>query len=261
MSEVNPLLAKVKLPGKIFQLPSRGIFYKNGELEPHISNGEIHVRPMSALAEIHLKNPDQLFSGQAIETVFKECVSGVSKPSELLSKDVDAILIFLRLVTYGAQYEFAATHTCENAKSHSYIADIEAMVGEMKMIDPTTVDELFTVTLPNEQVVRLMPSRYHHVVNLLKENVGKEQMDVEGIKKNLVMMLTSVVVQVDDVRDPKMIEEWLTKIPTTWVTKIADKVEAVNEWGPSLRWKGKCKDCDDALTVELPINPVTFFTE
>jgi hypothetical protein len=261
MSEVNPLLAKIKLPGKIFQLPSKGLFYKNGELEPHITNGEIHVRPMSALAEIHLKNPDQLFSGQAVETVFKECVSGVVKPHELLSKDVDAILIFLRLVTYGADYEFAATHTCKDAKSHSYTANVEEMIGDMKMIDPTMVDELFTVTLQNDQVVKLMPSRYHHVVELLKENVGREQIDVESIKKNLIMMLASVVVQVDDVTDPAMIKEWLMQIPTTWVTRISDRVESVNEWGPTLRWKGHCKDCEAALTVELPINPVTFFTE
>ena len=111
MSE-NPLLQKIRLPGRIFQLPSRGLFYNNGELENTVKDGEIHVHAMSAFAEIHMKNPDQLFSGQAVDTVFRECVRGVVEPTKLLAKDVDAILMFLRTVTYGPNYEFTAKHTC-----------------------------------------------------------------------------------------------------------------------------------------------------
>jgi len=45
----NPLLAAIKMPGRVFQLPSRGIFYKDGELDETCKNGEIHVQPLSAL--------------------------------------------------------------------------------------------------------------------------------------------------------------------------------------------------------------------
>jgi hypothetical protein len=257
----NPLLSKVKLPGRIFQLPSRGLFYQNGELADTVKDGEVHVHPMSALAEIHMKNPDQLFSGQAVETVFKDCVGGVAKPSELLSKDVDAIMMFLRTVTYGPNYEFSAVHTCENAKEHSYLADVDSFIGTMEMIDPTTVDSLFRIELPNGQVVKLQPSRYAQVVQLLKANEGKNKIEVEDMKRNLMMMLSSVVVQVDDCIDKKLIAEWLSKIPTTWISRIAERVEKVNEWGPSMRWKGNCRDCGAEFEVELPINPVSFFTE
>jgi hypothetical protein len=257
----NPLLSKVKLPGRIFQLPSLGLFYKNGELADNVVNGEIHVRPMSALAEIHMKNPDQLFSGQAVETVFKECVEGVQKPSQLLAKDVDAIMMFLRTVTYGPNYEFAAKHHCEGAKEHTYIADVDSFINTMVMMDPTTLDKLYKVTLPNEQVVHLQPSRYGHVVALLKANQGKEEITVEDAQANLMMMLNSVVTRVDDVTDAAQIDEWLRAVPTTYVTAIANKIDAINKWGPSMRWKGKCRDCGGDLEVELPINPVSFFTE
>lgn len=258
---INPLLSKVKLPGRIFQLPSLGLFYKNGELTDDVKNGEVHVRPMSALAEIHMKNPDQLFSGQAVETVFKECVEGVALPSQLLAKDVDAIMMYLRTVTYGPSYEFTAIHNCEHAKEHSYIADVDNFISTTVMLDPTTVDKLFTVTLPNTQVVKLQPSRYFQVVNLLKANQGKKEITVEDAKANLMMMLTSVVVAVDDISDAQMIDEWLRQIPTTYVSQIATQIESINNWGPSMRWKGPCRDCGKEFEVELPINPVSFFTE
>lgn len=257
----NPLMSKVKLPGRIFQLPSRGIYYRNGELESNVQNGEVHIHPMSALAEIHMKNPDQLFSGQAVETVFRECVGGVLKPSELLSKDVDAIMMFLRTVTYGPSYEFTAKHDCENAKEHSYVADVDSMIGKMEYIDPTTITNIGSVTLPNGQIVRLQPTRYSQVVSLMKANEGKTEVTVQDTQNNLILMLKSAVVQVDDTVDSAFIEEWLRTITTTWVTRIAEKMEALNQWGPQLKWTAKCKDCGKSFDVDLPINPVAFFIE
>lgn len=257
----NPLLHKIRLPGRVFQLPSKGIFYKNGELDANITEGEIHVHPMSALAEIHMKSPDQLFSGQAIETVFTECVTGIAKPSQLLAKDVDAITMFLRTTTYGPNYEFTAIHTCEHAKEHSYIADVDQMISQSKYMDPTIIADNYSVKMPNEQVVKLQPSRYGKIISILKANEGKEELSVDAMKKNLMMMLTSVVVQVDDITDEAMIAEWLSKIPTTWVTQIASRMEAVNDWGPKLEWTTKCRDCGEEFTIELPLNPISFFTE
>jgi hypothetical protein len=34
MNDINPLLTQGRIPGETFQLPSAGIFYTNGELEP-----------------------------------------------------------------------------------------------------------------------------------------------------------------------------------------------------------------------------------
>src|SRR5271168_5330615 len=174
-TESNPLLEGLKLPGRIFQLPSRGIFYHNGELADNVKDGEVHVYPMSALDEINMKNPDQLFSGAAVNTVFATCVKGVKKPSELLSKDVDAIMLFLRAVTYGPSYEFMAHHGCgefdgvtKPFNDYSYTADIEQLMNEMKMIDPTVVGSMYTVNLANEQTVKLRPNKYQQVIDLIK---------------------------------------------------------------------------------------------
>lgn len=260
-SSNNPLLSKVKLPGRIFQLPSRGLFYADGELDESVKDGEVHVRPMSAIDEITMKNPDLLFSGKAIDEVFRICIDGVNKPGRLLSKDVDAIMMYLRTVTYGPNYEFIARHTCKDAKDHSYIADVDAMIGQMKMIDPTTVADVYTLTMPNGQVLKLQPNRYDQVITIIRDNQGKKQLSADDMKNNLMQMVLGIIVSVDDITDPKLIEEWIRAIPAPWTNKIAEKVDGVNLWGPDLSWTVKCKDCGENYVVNIPLNPVSFFTE
>lgn len=259
--QVNPLLAKAKLPGRIFQLPSRGIFYKNGELDESVKNGEIHVQPLSAMDEIIMKNPDQLFSGMAVQQVYTACVRGVLKPTELLAKDVDAIMLFLRTVTYGPSFEYTVKHECKDAKEHSYVANIDQMINELKMIDPTTVDDVYQVQLPNGQLVKLRPNRYSQMIELIKHNQGKTELTVDDQKYNFRSMLSGMIESVDGVTDPKLISEWIDALQSTFTTRLTNKLEEVNGWGPTMKWKTKCADCGETFDVELPINPVSFFTE
>jgi len=265
MTENNPLLEGLKLPGRIFQLPSRGIFYRNGELADTVRDGEVHVYPMSALDEINMKNPDQLFSGAAVNTVFTTCVKGVVKPSELLSKDVDAIMLFLRTVTYGSDYEFMAHHGCqpvgEPPKDYSYTANVDQLIDRMKMIDPTIINEMYTVTLTNGQVVKLRPNKYQQVLDLIKANENKKQITVQDQQNNLIMMLLGVIESVNGEQNRERIEAWVRKIPSPMVNRIAEKIEKINDWGSNLKWTCECKDCGKPYEIEIPINPVSFFTE
>lgn len=256
----NPLLESLRLPGRIFQLPSRGLFYTDGELVG-TSNAEIHVHPMSALDEIVIKNPDQLFSGEGISTVFTHCADGIAKPKELLSKDVDAMMLFLRLVTYGPNYEFFAKHTCENAKEHSYIANLEQIHGRMKYLDPTVIESAYTITLQNNQVVKLCPYRYSKLIEIMKDNENKTDFTAADQQENLLKMIMNVIKSVDGIEDPNLIIEWIRAVPATYIARIAEKVENINDWGVDMGWEVTCADCGEKFTVELPINPVDFFTE
>jgi hypothetical protein len=257
----NPLLSGIKLPGRIFQLPSKGVFYKNGELSENVKNGEVHVCAMSALDEITIKNPDQLFSGDAIETVLKNTVSEIEKPSELLAKDVDALLVFLRAVTYGSNYEFIALHDCENAKEHSYVADVESIIANMKYIEESDIETTYTLNLKNGQVVKLKPNRYSQVLDLVRANESHKELTLENEKQNLVKMLVSVVESVNDISDVELITEWASELPVAFVNQIAERVEKINEWGPKLVTKCICRDCQQEFDVDIPINPISFFTE
>lgn len=258
MSEItpNPLLQKLKLPGRVFQLPSRGAFYKNDELSTQ--EGEVHVHPMSALTEINLKNPDQLFNGKALVEVCAECAPEIKKPTELFGRDVDALMFFTRLVTYGPQFEINVKHTCEGAKNHTYSVDIERMVAEMKPLDPTAK---FEVTLQTGQKVVLHPVKFDHMIKLFQMNAGKKELTPEDVKANIIFNLVNLIESVDDITDPVMIKEWAKMLTTPQQNRITEVIEKMNDWGPSSTTTLKCKDCGTQMEVELPLNPISFFTE
>lgn len=258
MSEnaTNPLLQKLKLPGRVFQLPSRGAFYRNGEIET--SEGEVHVRPMSALTEINLKNPDQLFNGKALEEVCQECVPDIKKPTELFGRDVDALMFYLRLVTYGPKFEINVQHTCPDAKNHSYTVDIEQMVNEMKPLDPTSK---FEVTIQTGQKVVLHPVKFEHMIKLFQMNAGKKELTPDDVKANIVFNLVSLIESVDGITDPKLIEAWAKLLTTPQQNRITELIEKMNDWGPNSTTEIKCRDCGETMQVELPLNPISFFTE
>lgn len=255
----NPLMAKIKLPGRTFQLPSRGALYHNGEVAS--TEGEVHVQAMSMLAEISLKNPDLLFNGKALNQVFAECIPEIKKPTELYGRDIDAIMYFLRLVTYGPQFEIKVKHDCENSREHAYTIDLEKMIQEIRYLDPTVADKEFVTTLPNGQVVRVHPVKFDHMIKLFQMNSGKQEFTADDIKKNVVYNLVSLIESVDGITDKKLIEEWVSSITSPQQNRIAEAIERTNEWGPQQNTKIKCKDCGEHFDVELPLNPISFFTE
>lgn len=252
----NPLLEKIKLPGKIFQLPSKGIFY-NDELKN--INGEIHVQPMNTFDEIILKNPDMLFSGRAMEPVFANCIKDINKPNDLLGKDIDAIMLFLRLVTYGPIYEISASHNCENAKYHIYNINLEEMVQNMKYIDPAEMRDIFVIELENGQVVNLRPARYIDTIQLMQENQNKKELTVDDIKKNVELNMLSIIKDIDGISDRELILEWIQQAPANLIEKIITKVSSIHDWGLDLTVDLQCRDCGESFKIELPINPISFF--
>lgn len=259
VQNVNPLLVRVKLPGRVFKLPSGGYFYKNNELRDDVNEGEVHVRPLSALSEIKLKNPDMLFSGQAVREVLAECVEEIKNPLELFGRDIDALMVFLRVVTYGPQYRIEADHGCENSKNHMYEINLENIISSIRELDPTTIGTRYTVKMPNDQLVTFEPVRFKHIVELLQAN-NKDLPTAEDIQKNLIKSLLNMINNIDGINDKAMIEEWICSVPAPYISAIADALETSNEWGPKFEQDVICKDCGHKMTVDLPLNPVNFFS-
>lgn len=257
----NPLLAAVRIPGQTFRLPSRGLFYTNGELDDTVgTDGEVVVNPMRTTEELTLNNPDKLFTGDAVVEIFKHCVPQVIKARELLSQDVDYLMMCVRVVTYGEMLTAPYIHTCENAEEHEYQINQNQIIKQAKEIDPTTIKTKFKLELENGQVLTLRPPRFDRVIKLYQTLSGSDELGDEDVKETVFANLTDMISEVDEVSDSEMIMEWLRELPAGFVGKINDFVAKSSDWGVNPEVTIQCKDCGQDMLVSVPTNPINFFT-
>ncbi len=257
---VNPLLGRIQLPGETFTLPSGGLFYDDTVLDPSVVNAEIHVHPMTTLDEITMKSPDMLFSGNAVRQVFARCIPQVLNADKLLSKDVDFLLACLRKVSYGDEMQIEYKHDCENAEEHSYMVDVSSFVRTARRIDPTTVDQEFSITFENSQVAKFQPVRFKDYIDIMQAlSSSTEDDSPEYIRDEMVKSLSGIIHQVDEITDREQIAEWLKAIPPKWINHINEKVDAVATWGANFTAKIKCLDCGAVVEADVPLNPLSFF--
>jgi len=100
MSE-NNLLSKYARQPKIYvSLPSKGKWYQKNPLDAS-GTGELPVYSMTARDEIYLKTPDALMNGEATATSIKSACPLIDDPFDIPMIDLDAVLIAIRIATYG----------------------------------------------------------------------------------------------------------------------------------------------------------------
>lgn len=257
----NPLLANVRIPGETFRLPSQGLFYINGELDDTVVNGEVEVYPMTAMEEVILSTPDKLLSGKAVVEIFSNCIPQIKQPGALLSKDVDFLMVCLRMVTFGQYMEIAYQHDCENAKQNSYMVDLQKMIRETRAIDATRLKDEYSLTLPNGQRVSLKPLIYDDMVALF-QNTAMSKTDGSSDEENkrvFIETLARVIHDVDGETNKDFIEEWVTKISWGWKRDIERAAQSVSQWGTEFISTQVCKDCGSDLKIFVSANPVNFF--
>lgn len=100
----NPLAKHFREPKLYIRLPSRGNFYGPGSINIP-ETGEFAILAMTAKDELKLKTPDALMNGQATVDVIQSCVPEIKNAWDVPSIDVDAILIAIRIATYGDKME------------------------------------------------------------------------------------------------------------------------------------------------------------
>jgi hypothetical protein len=100
INQPNPLMAFMRQPKIYIRLPSNGQYWKKDALIIS-ETGEYPVYSMTAKDELMLKIPDALMNGQAVVDVIQNCMPNIKNAWEIPNLDIDAILIAIRLATYG----------------------------------------------------------------------------------------------------------------------------------------------------------------
>ena len=98
---MSDALKKYSRQPKIYlELPSKGKFYMVNPAEKS-GTGELPVLSMTARDELLLRTPDALMNGEAMANSLKNCVPLIEDPWDIPIIDIDALLIAIRIATYG----------------------------------------------------------------------------------------------------------------------------------------------------------------
>lgn len=149
----NPLHKYFRQPKIYIRLPSSGNFYEPGSLQ-RTETGEYPVYSMTAKDEIVMKTPDALLNGQATVDVIQSCMPNIKDAWNVPSIDLDAILVAIRIATYGEMLDVTTVIPGLNEEK-SYEADLRIVLD--KLLN-ATFDPVCKVT--DDLELRLRPLTY-----------------------------------------------------------------------------------------------------
>lgn len=147
--EQNPLRKYFRQPKVYITLPSKGKFYAEGSIEIP-ENKEFPVFAMTAKDELTMKTPDALLNGAATVEVIKSCVPNIKNPWHMPSIDLDAILIAIRIATYGDKMEII-TKVPNIGEDRSFDIDLRQLLNKLvtkEYINNFEINEMTIVTRP-----------------------------------------------------------------------------------------------------------------
>ena len=131
--ETNPLQKYFRQPKVYITLPSKGEYYPAGAIEMP-ENGELPVFAMTAKDELTMKTPDALLNGQATVSVIQSCVPNIKDAWKMPSIDLDALLIAIRIATYGEtmEIEVKVPNTGEEKK---FDVDLRQLLNKLVSVE------------------------------------------------------------------------------------------------------------------------------
>lgn len=239
---VNPLKKYFRQPKIYITLPSSGNYYPPGSLEMPDS-GELAVFAMTAKDEITMKTPDALLNGQSTVDVIQSCVPSIKNAWMIPSIDIDAILIAIRIATYGENIE-VDVRIPNTANTKTYTTDLRFALDKLKdaAFDPIVEinDQLTAHIRPvtyqeytKNAIKSIEEQRIFQIVNDAEmADEEKQRRFSDSFKKLTEITISSVsqsvakiVTPEGEVSDPAFIKEFIDNADKEFFTKIIDHLE------------------------------------
>lgn len=282
-TQVNPLINFIRQPKIYIKLPSNGEFWPNGSLVMS-ETGELPVYSMTAKDEMLLKIPDALMNGQAVVDVIQSCMPNIKNAWAVPSIDIDAILIAIRLATYGEM--MTTPITFGDSLELEYQLDLrlvlDSIMNTVKWDSVVPINRDLTVyvrpidykQLSKAAIQSFETQKIMQVVN--NENVSEDEkikVFKESFNKLTEVTIGTVaasVYKVDSINgsteNPAFIKQFIENADKEIFNKIQQHIELMREQNTlkpmivavtdEMREKGITSD-----TVEVPLvfDPSTFF--
>lgn len=241
----NPLQKYFRQPKNYVRLPSRGKYYPAGALDLPVT-GELPVYAMTAKDELTFKTPDALMNGQATVDVIQSCVPNIKNAWLMPSIDLDAVLIAIRIATYGESMDVSITVPNTTIK-RDYSMDLRRALDDLmlgKFLDSLMIGAMKVNLRPinykeftDGAVKTFEEQRIYNVVNDNKiDDQTKLDMFHQSFRKltdiTIAMVSNSVVsIEVDGatVTDPNHIREFIANADKNFYAAVMEHVTKQRE--------------------------------
>jgi len=277
----NPLSQFYRRPGNFIELPSGGRFYKN---PPKLSEtNELAVYPMTAKDEMVLKNPDSLLNGEALKHVLASVAPDIKDVNEIPAPDIDAILVSMRMASYGDDMELDVSHRCNASEGKSQritvslggilgtLRPIEADVGKVTLssgikveMKPYTLDaqsRLLRQQFVTMRQLQALESKENSTVDQKAEVANKGYAALVDLSQETLAQSIMSVTLPDgtQVTNYAHIYDWVKNLDRASNERLDQELKKFGTFGITREVTVKCDYCGEEYKSDMLFDPTSFF--
>jgi len=270
---INPLQKYFRQPKIFINLPSHGIYCKEGTLQGDPINMPIYG--MTGMDEIISKTPDALLTGESSVKVIESCCPSIKDAWGLSVLDTDAIFAAIRIATYGNI--LSVTHKCSNCETENdYDLDLNRVIEHFSTCkydntvifkdlviktQPITYKQSTDFNLQNFQLqqklsqIRSMdetPEQQAAINNLWKELADSQ-------KIIFAASIESVETPNGTVTERGYITEWLENSDKDLLNELKLHIEKNREIWTMPKFPIKCNNCGHEESITINLDQSNFF--
>jgi transcription elongation factor Elf1 len=235
----------------------------------------VPIFAMTGMDEIIYKTPDALFSGEATSKVIESCCPSIKNASKIPSIDIDALMIAIRIATFGNT--MTVTQTCKNCGTENdFEIELQTLIDYYNNLKFTN-----TIQINDNLSIKIRPLQYDEMsyfsienfklqktlfqINELADDQKQKQIDsiYEKLSDLQLQLFLTVIESVHTpdgvVQDKNFIEEWLRNAERDSYNNIKTKIEANKaEWAIPNR-PVKCANCGTESAIQVVLDQSNFF--
>lgn len=275
---MNPLIKHFRQPAIHLTLPSSGKYWEQGSLNLNLS-GQLAIYPMTTRDEITIRTPDALLNGESIIALIQSCCPEVVDAWQAPTIDVDALLIAIRIASYGQNMDIdtiCPSDGCKHENTHALdlsmildsvrspnyaqTVDVQGLKIKLRPLSYLESNKVNMLTFEEQRILQIVSD--DSISEEDKLNKFNEHMkNMVDINLNLLSAGTEYIEieNGDRVSDKSHINEFYNNCDNKIIRAVRDRFDefATNTKLPNP--KVRCEECTFEYPVEVKFDYARFF--
>jgi len=276
MTSPNPLAKHFRQPAIYLKLPSGGKYWPELALDMPVT-GELPIYPMTTRDEIILRTPDALMNGDGMVNVIQHCCPSIKDAWQMPSIDVDAMLIAIRIASYGNSME--VNTNCPHCKAeNSHDIDLNYMLDSVRTPNYDRQIEIDGLKFTFKPLAYFEQNRINRrrfdeqkliqVVNdstLSDEEKEKKYTEfmqqLVDINVGVLATITSSITTPEGIRvtETEHITEFYQNAPGVMIKQLQKVMEDINTQAGLPNLKLHCDECNENYETSMEFDYTNFF--